>query len=195
MKMTSLEKRFVNRKRKSEEIIKKLQSDLNLIDLTKIKTVLELGCGIGFVSSYLSEKYKFKVYGTDFDFEQIDIAKNLHSKFENLYFQVEDATKLSFDNSSIDLVLSQNVFHHIPNWEDAIKEITRVLCPRGYFSWLDLTFPKIIKNIFIPIVKNYGVYTIDDIKSAFEKHGFEKLFHEQSVHGPLSQHHFLLQHS
>ena len=193
MKMTRIEKRFVNRKKKSERNIKKLESDLKLIDLAKIKTVLELGCGIGFVSSYLAETYNFKVFGTDYDLEQIQTAKNIQPKLEYLYFQVEDATKLTFEDSSIDLVLSQNVFHHIPKWEDAIKEIARILCSGGYFIWLDLAFPKLIRNIFLPFVKNYGLYTIYDIKRAFEIHGFMKLSHEQVVHGPLSQHHFVMQ--
>ena len=193
MKMTHIEKRFVNRKKKSERNIKKLESDLKLIDLAKIKTVLELGCGIGFVSSYLAEAYNFSVYGTDYDLEQIQIAKNIQPKLDHLHFQVEDANKLSIEDSSIDLVLSQNVFHHIPRWEDAISEISRVLCSGGYFIWLDLTFPKVIKKFFLPLVKNYGLYTIADIQSSFEVHGLKQLFHEQLTHGPLSQHHFVLQ--
>ena len=194
MKMTRIEKRFVNRKKKSEKNIEKIESDFKLIDLTKIKTVLELGCGVGFISSYLAENYDFEVYGTDYDSEQIQIAKNIQPKIKHLYFQVEDASRLTFENSSIDLVISQNVFHHVPNWADAVKEIARVLSSGGYFTWLDLTFPKLVKNMFLPIVKNYGLYTIKDIKSAFEIHGFKQLAHEQSAHGPMSQHHFLLQH-
>ena len=168
MKMTRFEKRFVNRKKKSQKNIEILESSLKIIDLAKIKTVLELGCGIGFVSSYLAETYKFKVYGTDYDLEQIQIANNIQPKFKHLYYRVEDATKLTFDDSSIDLVLSQNVFHHIPKWKDAVKDISRVLCSGGYFLWFDLTFPNIIKNIFLPFVKNYGLYTIDDIKIALK---------------------------
>lgn len=192
MKMTRIEKHFVNRKKKSEENIKKVLADLNQIETDKIKNVLEIGCGIGFVSSYLAQSYNFNVYGTDYDNEQIQLAKKLQPKLEHLHFQSEDATQLSFKDSSIDLVISQNVFHHIPNWQDAIKEISRVMNSGGHLSWLDLTFPKIVKNIFYPIVKNYGLYTIDDIELCFEKYGFRKISHEQLVHGPLSQHHFLL---
>jgi ubiquinone/menaquinone biosynthesis C-methylase UbiE len=195
MKMTRIEKRFVNRKKQSEGNIKKLQTALKQIDTEKIETVLELGCGIGFISSYLADSYDFNVYGTDLDIEQIQIARKLQPKLENLYFQVEDTTKLSFEDSSIDLILSQNVFHHVPMWEDAIKEIVRVLRSGGYFIWLDLTFPRIIKNIFQPFVKNYGLYTINDIQSAFEMYGFKKLSHEHLLHGPLSLHHFVLQHN
>ena len=193
MKMSRIEKRFVNRKKKSERLIKKLELALEQVDLAKIKTILELGCGIGFVSYYLARTYNVNVYGTDYDAEQIQLANKLHPKIDHLYFQVEDATKLSFEDASVDLVISQNVFHHIPNWQDAIKEIARILCSGGYFIWLDLTFPRIIKNIFLPFVKNYGLYTIDDLMIAFNIHGFKKLSHERLAHGPLRQHHFVMQ--
>jgi ubiquinone/menaquinone biosynthesis C-methylase UbiE len=193
MKMTRIEKRFINRKKKSEQNIKKLESALEHVDMEKIKTVLELGCGIGFVSHYLAKTYNFTVYGTDYDDEQIQIANKLQPKIDHLSFKVEDAAKLSFVDSSVDLVLSQNVFHHIPNWENAIKEITRVLCSGGYYVWLDITFPRIVKNIFLPFVRNYGLYTVEDIEKSFKVHEFKKLFHERLAHGPLSHYHFVLQ--
>lgn len=193
MKMTRIEKCFVNRKKKSETNIKKLLLALEDIEIEKIKTVLEIGCGMGFVSSYLAGTYGFNVFGVDYDTEQIKLAKIIQSEIKNLNFQVEDATKLSFGDHHFDLVLSQDVFHHIPNWEDAIKEIARILCPGGYFIWLDFSFPKIIKKLFLPFVKNYGLYTTSDLTKAFETHGFKNLSHEQSTHGLLQQHRFVLQ--
>jgi SAM-dependent methyltransferase len=194
MKMTRMEKRFINRKKKSDRNIEKLELALEYIDKITIKIVLELGCCIGFVSHYLAQTYFWRVIGTDYDDEQIQIANQLQPKIDGLSFQVENAAELSFENSSVDLVLSQNVFHHIPDWENAINEIARVLSPSGYFIWLDLVFPPIVKNIFLPFVKNYGLYTIDDIEKSFEIHDFKKLFYERAAHGPMSQHHFVLQH-
>jgi SAM-dependent methyltransferase len=194
MKMTRMEKRFVNRKKKSDRNIQKLELAFEYIDKEPIKIVLELGCGIGFVSHYLAQTYNWQVFGTDYDAEQIQIANKLQPKIDHLSFQVEDAAQLSFDNSTVDLVVSQNVFHHIPNWQNAIKEIARVLSPGGYFVWLDLSFPQIVKKIFLPFVKNYGVYTIDDIKKSFDINNFKNLFHERITHGPMTQHHFVLQH-
>jgi cyclopropane fatty-acyl-phospholipid synthase-like methyltransferase len=193
MKMTKFEKSFVNRKKKAEGNIKKIQHAFEKIKIEKINTVLELGCGVGFVSTYLADSYNFVVYGTDYDVDQIQIAKKLQPKKEHLHFQIEDAVKLSFENSSFDLVISQNVFHHLLNWEDAIKEIKRVLHSGGYFIWLDLTFPEIVKKIFRSFVKNYGLYTINDIKTAFQEGGFRTLFEERLTHGPLSHYHVVLQ--
>ena len=82
--MTRIEKQFVNREKKSEWNIQKLESALEYVDLEKIKTVLEIGCGIGFVSHYLTEKYNFTVYGTDYDNEQIQIANKMQPKMDHL---------------------------------------------------------------------------------------------------------------
>jgi ubiquinone/menaquinone biosynthesis C-methylase UbiE len=193
MKMTRIEKQFVNRKKQAEGNIKKIQTAFQQIELEKINTVLELGCGIGFVATYLADSYNVVVYGTDYDVDQILLARKLQPEMEHLHFQVEDAAKLSFEDSSIDLVLAQNVFHHIPDWDDAIHEIARVLRSGGYLIWLDLIFPEIVKRIFRSSVKNYGIYTINDIKTAFKNSGFKTLFQERLAHGPLSQRHFVLQ--
>jgi ubiquinone/menaquinone biosynthesis C-methylase UbiE len=193
MKMTKIEKCFINRKKKAEGNIKKVQHALRQIDIERTNTVLELGCGVGFVSTYLADAYDFVVYGTDYDVEQIELAKKLQPEMKHLHFQVEDAVKLSFKDSSIDLVLSQNVFHHIPRWEDAIREIVRVIRSGGYFIWLDLTFPEIVKKIFRPFVKNYGLYTTNDIKTVLKDNGFITLYQDRLTHGPLKQDHFVLQ--
>ena len=195
MRMTRLEKYFVNRKKKSDRNIQILESDLRNMDLKKIKRVLEIGCGVGFVSSYLAENYDMEVYGTDYDSEQIQLANKLQPKLERLYYQVEDVIKLSFNDSSIDLVISQNVFHHIPDWEKTIKEISRVLTPGGYFNWIDLTIPKLVRNIFNPFVKKYGLYTIDDFERYIEINGFRMIINEKLHHGPLRQYHYLLRSS
>jgi ubiquinone/menaquinone biosynthesis C-methylase UbiE len=195
MAMTRLEKRFVNRDRKAERNIEKVNQCLEKLDIHKIHQVLELGCGTGAVSAYLASNYQMKVYGTDFDPNQIEIAKKTFQESDHLHFMDEDASNLSFDLVRFDLVLSQNVFHHIPAWETAVKEIVRVLRPGGYFIWLDLAFPRLIKDILQPFVKNYAIYTIDEVKASFIKNGLNQLFYERLAHGLFTHHQIVLQKS
>lgn len=193
MKMTKFEKRLVNRKKKAGGNIQKVRQSFEHLETKKINNVLELGCGLGFVSSFLSETYNMNIYGTDFDPDQIESARKIHPENNKLHFSVEDATRLSFKDSSFDLVLSQNVFHHIPDWQLSVHQIYRVIRPLGYFIWFDLVFPKVSKQIFQPLVKNYGLYTFRDIKSAFDMIGFKQLFHERFAHGLFFSHHMVLQ--
>jgi SAM-dependent methyltransferase len=185
MKMTRLEKRFVNRRKKAEGNIKKIQERLQKLDTNNLKDALEIGCGIGLVSAYLADHYGMNVYGTDFDPEEIQIAKQLNHEGNKLRYQVEDAANLSFAENRFDLVVSQNVFHHMPNWEQANKEIYRVLRPNGYLIWFDLVLPKLIKKLFKPISKNYGLYTFEEIYAVFNSIGFKIILERRIPHGPF----------
>lgn len=193
MAMTKIEKQFVNRQRKAERNIEKVRRRLADLDSQRIHDVLEIGGGIGSVSAYLAETFRMQVYGTDFDPDQIELAQKLYGGNERLLYQIEDAAHLSFAHNSFDLVISQNVFHHIPDWPQAVKEIVRVLRPGGHLFWLDLVFPKLIKGLFQPIVKQYGLYTFADVSTEFRKQGLVEQFHERQWHGLFTQHHLVLQ--
>ena len=157
MAMTGFEKRLVNRDRVSQRNINRVSQCLEKLDVQKIHQVLELGCGTGAVSEYLAHERKMNVYATDIDPEQIELANSMFQEDIRLHFLVEDASNLNFELLSFDLVLSQNVFHHIPNWEKAVREIVRVLRPGGYLIWLDFAYSKLVKKIGHPFVKNYAL--------------------------------------
>jgi ubiquinone/menaquinone biosynthesis C-methylase UbiE len=195
MEMTRLEKWFVNRNKKAERNIDRVRQRLAALPSEAIKDVLELGCGTGAVAAYLSETYNMKVWGTDYDHEQIQIARKRHSENAHLNYRVEDATRLSFQDACFDLVVSQNVFHHFSEWQTAVSEAARVLRFGGFLLWLDLAFPKWIARLFQPLVKNHGLYCIGDAKYVFETRGFKQLSHERRIHGPFLQHHIVWQKS
>jgi len=193
MAMTKLEKRFVNRQRKAEPNIARVRDRLNDLEGGSIQNVLELGCGMGAVSAFLAGEYNMNAMGTDFDPEQIEIARSLYPETELLHYQVEDASSLTFSTNSFDLVISQNVFHHIPGWKKAVQEVARVLRSQGHFIWLDLALPGLIKKVLEPIVKSYGLYTVGEVQSEFLKHGFTQLYYGRISHGPFMHHHMVLQ--
>ena len=193
MEMTRLEKWLVNRNKKAERNITRVQQGLAELPSEAIENVLELGCGIGAVSAFLSETYNMRVWGSDYDPAQIQIARKRHLENDHLTYKVEDATHLSFQDICFDLVVSQNVFHHLSNWQAAVGEVARVLKPHGFLLWLDLTFPKWIAQLFQPLLKKHSLYCIGDAKHAFEQQAFEQRFHERRIHGPFLQHNMVWQ--
>ena len=193
MRMTRLEKLFVNRVKQAEGNIKRVRERLQQVDVQRIHDVLELGCGTEAVSAFLADAYEMRVQGTDFDPKQVELARKMRSENDRLRFSVEDATHLSCDDASLDLVVSQSVFHHIPDWERAVREVARVLRPGGYFIWFDLVLAGWVNRVFRPITKNYGLYTAGEVKSAFGQSGFETRFSERTLHGPFMHHHLVLQ--
>lgn len=192
MVMTRFEKLFVNRQRKTNRNITLIQPFLAKIEMSHMQDALEIGCGIGGVSAFLAENYHLNVIGTDFDPDQIRQAREAYSQHPQLRFQIEDAAHLSFRDDSFDLVVSQDVFHHIAAWELAVREIARVLRSEGYVIWFDLAFPAWVKTVFSPWVKNYGLYTMADIRSAFEHSGLIQLAYQKSTHAAFAHHQLVL---
>ena len=107
MRITRLEKMFVNRRQEAERNIGRVRRDLEQLDLDAVHDVLEIGCGIGAISAFLADSYGMNVQGTDFDPEQVELAQTTQPTSDRLHFAVEDATHLTFENASFDLVLSQ----------------------------------------------------------------------------------------
>ena len=106
MEMTRFEKWLVNRNKKAERNIAKVRQGLAELPLDVIEDVLELGCGIGAVAAFLADTYHMKVCGTDYDQEQIQIARKRHPENERLTYRVEDAMHLTFKNASFEFSTS-----------------------------------------------------------------------------------------
>lgn len=180
MKMGKIEKSFVNRERHAQRTLEEVERLLSKIDLGSANRVLEIGCGVGAISTHLANKYKLKVTGTDVDPEQIEVARERNQENDNLTFVEADATSLQFGDREFDMVLMQNVMHHIGDWGKALAEITRVLKPKGFFVFSDLAYARLVEKILGPLVKKYGIYSIDDIASFLRRNDFQLIYEEKS---------------
>lgn len=104
--------------------------DNNIVNLVpffkkkKIIKVLDLGCGNGRNSKFLSAK-DFNVVGIDISKIAIRLAKKQDQKS---YYKVADMLKLPFPNNYFDATISiQTIFHELlTNIRKTIKEIIRV---------------------------------------------------------------------
>ena len=100
------------------------------------KNTLVIGCGAGDdISSWLSFKPKSVIAIDYMDYEKewskklIEFSKTYRTSVS--FFQA-DAINLSMINSeSIDFVCSDAVFQHLQNYAAVLKELTRVLKPKG----------------------------------------------------------------
>jgi ubiquinone/menaquinone biosynthesis C-methylase UbiE len=113
-----------------------------LYEMTSIKniqTALEIGCGNGY-GTRLITKYFFpkKIIGIDLDEKMIKIATK-HNKDSSISFKVMDASNLDFPEKYFDAIFDFGIIHHIPNWKDSLKEVKRVLKPKGEFLVEDLS--------------------------------------------------------
>lgn len=96
---------------------------------------LEVGAGTGFFSLNLKQAGVLdRVAVTDLSPGMVEAAQR---NARMLGFEVEgrvaDAERLPFDDASFDVVVGHAVLHHIPDVEQAIAEVLRVLRPGGRF--------------------------------------------------------------
>ncbi|WP_245294341.1 class I SAM-dependent methyltransferase [Rhizobium aegyptiacum] len=87
-------------------------------------SLLEIGCSSGYYSEVLDvHGLPLRYSGCDYSEAFIDMARSL---YPGLSFDVEDATRLSYQDDAFDIVVSGCCLLHIPNYEAAIAESARV---------------------------------------------------------------------
>lgn len=95
------------------------------------KRVLDAGCGIGYGSEMLASVAESMV-AVDYCADAVLYARQHHGR-PNLRYMAADVTALCFPDSSFDVVVSLEVFEHIPDGEAYLRETHRVLKPGGVF--------------------------------------------------------------
>ncbi|HLF01100.1 MAG TPA: class I SAM-dependent methyltransferase [Anaerolineales bacterium] len=103
------------------------------------KQVLEVGCGRGVGVEILLAFGAAHVTGFDLDPKMIALAQERVAKYgDYARVFVGDAEAIDAPDSSFDAVVDYGIIHHIPNWQQALIEISRVLKPGGVFYFEDL---------------------------------------------------------
>jgi ubiquinone/menaquinone biosynthesis C-methylase UbiE len=97
--------------------------------LTPDMKVLELATGTGLIACNIAANVA-SVTATDFSPGMIEVARKKIAP-ANVSFLVEDATALTFGDSSFDAAIISNALHIMPNPDRALAEIKRVLKPEG----------------------------------------------------------------
>lgn len=101
--------------------------------LKKTDEVLDLGCNSGQISFKVASKVK-KVIGVDINEELINRAKDVlksRSIKNILFLQLDANEKLPFNSNQFTKVICSDVLEHLENRTLALKEIYRVLKPKG----------------------------------------------------------------
>lgn len=137
-------------KKIKEKTIQTIEMNINSI-------VLDLCCGTGDISYFLSKKKEVeKVIGVDFSKNMLKIAneKNKNDKIDYIF---ADCTKLPFSDNSFDAITMCFGLRNIENIDTTLKEIQRVLKPNGLFLHMDFAKGNRILDKFFDIFVPIGV--------------------------------------
>ena len=99
----------------------------------KNKDVLDIGCGAGGKSLYYLSLGANSVTGIDVVAKYKDEAYALQSELglTGFKFYVEDASKMSFPDNSVDTVIMNDAMEHVAKPAEVLNEVYRVLKPGG----------------------------------------------------------------
>ena len=95
---------------------------------------LDIGCSSGIITSLLGNHFQMSI-GMDIDQEAIQYAQN-HSSSPRAQFLIADSMAFPFHNNSMDVIVCNHIYEHVPQAKHMIDEIYRVLKEDGfcYFS-------------------------------------------------------------
>ncbi len=103
---------------------------------TKNLKILDVGCGAGFATNYLSD-FSNHITGIDLATTAMDTAKKfgLKNGHSDVKYITGDANNLPFDEQHFDVVISLDFLEHVDQPEHIISEISKVLKPGGLFFY------------------------------------------------------------
>lgn len=155
----------------------------NLIGNTSGLRVLDVGCGVGWLSIKLA-KEGAKVCGIDISGELVNTAIEEAAKqgcSETTNFKKMAVEKLEFEDQSFDLVIGSAILHHT-DIRAAISNIRRVLSPRGRAVFIE----PLNENIALKIWRKLTPWRRSTTERALLKHDLDYI---TSVF-PNGKHHY-----
>jgi len=164
------------------------EANLRFIDETGVvapgRDVLEIGTGTGALMHTLLER-GCRVQGVEINQHLIAESRRW---FGDLPVQIVTSTGLPFPAASFDVVLSFDVFEHIPDSDAHLREVSRVLRPAGVYllqtpnKWSNVVFETIRWRSFTKWKADHcALHTATELRRRLEAHGFSAQFFDVPV--------------
>lgn len=105
-------------------------------------SVLEVGCGSGVGTELIFKHFGAReICSFDIDPDLVNKARQRLSTYvpDRLTLTIGDVTAIEAKDESFDAVFDSWIIHHVPDWQAAVSEISRVLKPGGRFFFQEVT--------------------------------------------------------
>ena len=127
------------------------------VQISPHETVLDIACGTGELERLLLQQNpQQRITGVDLSEEMLKVARQKLSEYSQVSWKAASASELPLCNSCFDVVICANSFHYFDDPQSSLKEIQRVLKPKG-------------RVIILDWCKDYwGVWILDSILKVFD---------------------------
>lgn len=149
--------------------------------LSRQAKILEIGSGKGRLLNHFF-KQGYDIRGVELNQAYIAASREL---FGELPLSAVDSEKLPATDGSLDIVMSFDVFEHIPDIDGHLREVNRVLKPGGYYlvqtpnKWTNAVFETFRwKSLTAWKVQHCSLHSFRELRRRCEKHGFNVEFHD-----------------
>ena len=137
--------------------------------------ILEIGSGTGSLLSRLRAD-GYDAVGVDVNARLLEEARRWHA---DLPVQQVEGTSLPFPDASFDIVMSFDVFEHIPDSDAHLREVRRVLRPGGTYlvqtpnKWMNSVFETIRWRSFTRWRADHcSLHSLGELRARMARHGF-----------------------
>ena len=139
--------------------------------------VLEIGCGRGVGTEIIFEQFGARsVDAFDLDPEMISLARRRLTRYsdDRLRLSVGDASSIEADDCTYDAVVDFGIIHHVPGWQRAVAEVSRVLKPAGILLFEEVTRQALSRWFYRTFLKHpppENWFSADEFVNEVEAHG------------------------
>lgn len=150
---------------------------LSFLDRKDFDDILEIGCGTGFLTQLVNEKFSFKTYTANDIVESCEkYVKEINPKINFIPADIEKAVENS--DKKYDLIISNAVFQWVENLESFIKLLVSKLNDGGVL--LFSTFgPENFREVNFVLGKTLPYYSANELQEIIK--GYKSVV-EQEMH-------------
>lgn len=133
----------------SPEIIQQREELRALLELQAGDRVLDIGCGPGILVSEMAEEVGSTgtIWGIDISETMLDLAQKRCSAKTTVTLKSGRAEALPFEDNTFDAAVAVQVYEYVPDIQQALNELFRVLKPGGRAVILDTDWDSLVWNV------------------------------------------------